>query len=118
MLTEQQLIVYGLVLGLIVWGWAVSLRARERALRACRTICREFDMQLLDQTVALEGLWPARDPRGRLCLRRRYGFEFSPDGSRRFNGRLFMLGPQPLYGQLDLPDGSSMVSPAGRPLEE
>lgn len=117
MLTEQQLILFGLILGLIVWAWAISLRAREHALSSCRKICSEFDMQLLDHTVALSGVRLARDGRGRLCLQRRYIFEFSPDGHSRYTGRLFMLGPRPLHGQLDLPDGTSLVSPTGRRLD-
>ena len=108
---------FGLLLGAIIWGWAISLRARERALTAGRRICREFDMQLLDHTVALNGLRLTRDERGRLCLQRRYIFEFSPDGHNRYTGRLFLLGPRPLNAQLDLPDGTSLVSPTGRRLD-
>lgn len=117
MLMTRDFILFGLLLGGIIWGWAVSLRARERALTACRRICREFDMQLLDHTVALNGIRLARDEGGRLCLQRRYIFEFSPDGHSRYTGRLFLLGPKPLHAQLDLPDGTSLVSPTGRLLE-
>lgn len=117
MLMTRDLILFGLVLGLLIWFWAISLRARERALGTCRRICREFDMQLLDHTVALHGIRLARDERGRLCLQRRYIFEFSPDGHSRYTGRLFLLGPKPQHGQLDLPDGTSLVSPTGQLLD-
>lgn len=118
MLMPSDLILFGLVLGLLIWFWAVSLRARERALKSCRKICQSFDMQLLDQTVALGHVRLARDNRGHLCLQRQYIFEFSPDGHSRYNGRLFLHGLKPEHGQLDLPDGSSLVSPSGQILEK
>lgn len=117
MLMVRELLVFALLLGGLIWLWAASLRARERALRACRRICSEFDMQLLDHTVALNGLRTARDERGRLCLERRYQFEFSPDGHSRYTGRLLMVGPWPVNAQLDLPDGTTLVSPQGRRLD-
>ena len=117
MLLAREFILFGLFLGIVIWGWAISLRARERALTSGRRICREFDMQLLDHTVALDQLRLARDERGQLCLQRRYSFEFSPDGHNRYTGRLFLLGPRPVNAQLDLPDGTSLVSPTGRILD-
>lgn len=117
MLMARDLFLFALVLGSLIWFWALSLRARERALQACRRICAEFNMQLLDHTVALNGIRLDRDNNGRLCLQRRYLFEFSPDGHSRYGGRLFMLGPRPISAQLDLPDGTTLVSPTGRRLD-
>lgn len=117
MLPARDFIIAALLLGTLVWFWAMTLRAREQALRACRRICQEFGMQLLDQTVALTGLKPARDSSGRFCFRRRYGFEFSPDGRTRYRGRLDMTGLQPVCCQLDLPDGRTLVSTTGRRLD-
>ncbi len=113
----RDLVLFGLLLGALIWFWAASLRARERALAACRRICNEFDMQLLDHTVALSSMRPARDGRGRLALSRCYAFEFSPDGHTRYTGRLFLLGTRPQSGQLDLPDGTTLVSATGRRLD-
>lgn len=117
MMLTRDLVLFGLLLGGLIWFWAASLRARERALVACRRICDEFDMQLLDHTVALSAMRPARDDRGRLVLRRCYAFEFSPDGHTRYTGRLYLLGTRPLSAQLDLPDGTTLVSAAGRRLD-
>ncbi len=117
MLTFQELLVFALLIGLLVGFWASSLRAREQALISCRRICREFNTQLLDQTVSMTRLRPARDARGRLVLSRQYAFEFSPDGQTRYTGRLYMLGMHAQSAQLDLPDGTTLVSPAGRRLD-
>lgn len=113
----RDFILFSLAVGGLIWFWTASLQAREQALTAGRRICREFDMQLLDATVALGGLGLGRDGNGRLCLLRRYDFEFSPDGDSRYNGRLYLHGLQVTSGQLDLPDGSTLVSPTGRRLD-
>ena len=62
-------------------------RAREFALAHCR----ELGLQLLDQSMVIVGFWPVRD-RGRLSFRRRYQFEFSSVGDRRYQGRLVLIG--------------------------
>lgn len=94
--------------------WAASLRARERALGATHKACRELDVQLLDETVALEGLWVGRDPRGRLRLRRRYAFEFTPDGLRRHSGRAELVGAYLRALHFRFPDGTTILGPEGR----
>ncbi len=80
------------LLGLLVWFWFDSLRAREAALACCRAACRENRLQLLDQTVECISLRPARSAVGRLVLRRTYRFEFSDTGDNRREGRVVMLG--------------------------
>lgn len=112
----DDLLLFGLTLALLIGFWATSLRAREQALAEGRRICKEFDMQLLDHTVALAALRLARDSGGRLVLSRRYAFEFSPDGQTRYTGRLYLLGNQLQSAQLDMPDGTTLVSATGRRL--
>ena len=63
-------------------------RARELAAR----YCAELDLQLLDQSVVIRGIWPARDDDGRLRLRRTYQFEFASTGERRYQGVIVLLG--------------------------
>lgn len=88
--------------GLLVWFWADTLRARERAIDLCRAACGRRGLQLLDQTVALDRLRPGRDERGRLRLQRRYRFEFTRDGRARDSGTVLMLGAR--MQSLELPD--------------
>ena len=68
--------------------WSDSLRAREFALRECKTACERADMQFLDQTVALANVGLTRDAKGHVCIRRRYRFEFSIDGGDRYPGQI------------------------------
>ena len=52
----------------------------------------EQDLQLLDQTIVLKGVWPRRSDLGSLQLRRRYGFEFTSTGEARYQGLIELSG--------------------------
>lgn len=54
--------------------------------------CRQFNLQLLDQSMVIKGLWLDKNARGRLSIRRRYHFEFSSTGEQRYQGVLILLG--------------------------
>ncbi len=77
--------------GLAVALWFDALAARELAARHARRLCQEAGLQLLDHTVSLQRLGFARRD-GRLCLRRRYGFEVSFDGTDRHPANIGMVG--------------------------
>lgn len=79
-------------LGLVAWGWYSGTVAKEAAVRAARRACAAHQQQLLDETVALQGVKPRRDRSGRVRLLRRYGFEFSGDGEARHRGAIELLG--------------------------
>ena len=81
-----------LLIALLGWLWYDSMRARERAVQAGKQACARNGLLFLDDTVQIVKLWPARDPDGRLVLRRTYRFEFSDDGARRRDGIVVMLG--------------------------
>ena len=83
-----------LLLGLLLWFWQSSLRARERAREAGLEACRSCQVQMLDDTVSLHKLWLRRDLRGHLCLERLYIFEFSDTGDSRRRGSITLLGGQ------------------------
>lgn len=65
---------------------------RELALGVARKRCRELDVQLLDDTVVLRGLWVRRGEGGRLQWWRSYLFEFTATGDDRYPGSIEMLG--------------------------
>lgn len=90
-----------LVMAALVWLWYDSMRARERAVQAGKQACERNALQFLDDTVQIVKLWPARDPNGRLAIRRTYRFEFSDDGARRRGGVIVMLGARLESLQLD-----------------
>lgn len=54
--------------------------------------CDQFDLQLLDQSMVIKGLWVEKNPYGALSVRRRYQFEFSSTGEQRYLGVLTMAG--------------------------
>lgn len=86
-----------LVLLLLLAGtlfWVDSLRARERAVAAGRAACERYGVQFLDETVSFAQLRLARDPAGRLRLRRSYSFEFSDTGNNRRAGAIVVLGAE------------------------
>lgn len=95
-----------LVCGLIAWFWQDSLRTRERAVQAAAQACKEINAQLLDQTVSLESLKPARSKYGRLTFKRIYGFDFSVAGYERRSGRAFMVGQTLQQVQIDEVEGT------------
>lgn len=83
-----------LLLGALVWLWFDSLRAREIGVDAVRQACKAEGLQLLDETIALHSLRPARSPWGGWTLRRVYFFEFSDTGDNRRRGSVLLLGRQ------------------------
>lgn len=80
-----------IALGLGLWLWRDSLRAREAAVKICARACEGEGLQFLDQTVALIRMRPVLGV-GPLRLRRVYGFEFSRNGADRYDGSVTMLG--------------------------
>jgi hypothetical protein len=82
-------------IALIIVGiflWLDSLRARERAVRAGKSACERYNLQLLDDTVSFARLRLARDEGGQLKIARTYVFEFSDTGNNRRHGAIVMLG--------------------------
>ena len=86
------LIGFFLVSGLGLLFWRDSLGAREQARAASARACQQINVQLLDDTVALERLWPRRDRDGRLKLERLYVFEFTDTGLVRRTGSVLLVG--------------------------
>ena len=86
---------------LIGFFWSDSLKAREIAFRAAKTHCQQMNVQLLDEYVALNALWPRKDKDGKTRAWRSYQFEFSSTGNERYNGKIIMLGKKILSVQLE-----------------
>ncbi len=80
-----------LLMGFLVLWWFSAIKARDRARDVASSFCERQGWQLLDQTVALSSMRPVR-VEDRLQWRRRYRFDFSPDGGQRRGGELTLLG--------------------------
>lgn len=81
-----------LLLAALGWFWFDSLHALEIARNAGRQVCRNANVQFLDDTVSGIGLALVRDESGRRVLRRTYRFEFSETGNSRLEGKMILLG--------------------------
>lgn len=80
------------LLAILGWFWLDGLKARDAAVAAARRACAAENLQLLDDTVSITGLKPARDDDGRLLLQRVYSFEYSDTGDNRRRGSIALLG--------------------------
>ncbi|HEX8986744.1 MAG TPA: DUF3301 domain-containing protein [Rhodocyclaceae bacterium] len=91
-----------LALGALAWLWYDSMKARDAGIEAVRAACQAEGLQLLDETVSIAGLKPARDENGRLALRRVYAFEYSDTGDNRRRGSIVLLGQRVLVVNIGL----------------
>lgn len=93
--------------GAVIVLWWQSDKVKAQAMRHVQLHCRQLGLQLLDQTMVLKGLWPARGKEGNLALRRRYQFEFSVSGATRHKGTVELIATSVQSLQLEphpLPD--------------
>lgn len=99
-----------LALAGVVLFWISAVNARDRARELARDFCRRQGWQLLDQTVALKSLRPVRTTDG-IRWRRRYRFDFSPDGAGRRKGELTLTRGRLVRIWAELEDGSRLIEP-------
>ena len=86
----------------LAWLWYDSLKARDAAINATRKACESEGLLLLDDTVAISSLKPARDAEGQLKLRRVYDFEYSDTGNNRRKGSVVIQGERILIINIGL----------------
>lgn len=91
-----------LTLGACGWLWFDSTRAHETGIQAARTACESEALQLLDETVSLRSLRPARNDAGQITLRRVYEFEYSDTGDNRRRGSVVLLGHEVIVVNIGL----------------
>jgi Protein of unknown function (DUF3301) len=85
--------------------WFESLRIREYVIKHCNQLCRETDLQLLDQTVSLISLSLKRANNGGMSILRKYQFEVSENGVDRYSGYVTLLGKRIIESHLEGPQG-------------
>jgi hypothetical protein len=91
-----------LILSALAWLWFDSVKARDIAVQAAQAACSAAELQLLDATVSIASLKPARNEDGQLVLRRVYSFEYSDTGNNRRPGSIAMLGQAVLFVNIGL----------------
>jgi hypothetical protein len=97
-----------LALAAVCLWWLSAIRARDRARSLAAAFCQRHGWQLLDQTVALSGMRPVRS-KDRMCWRRHYRFDFSPDGGERRSGELILEGTRAVRVSAELPEGGNLI---------
>jgi len=78
------------VIVLVYWWHSGSFKGRARALAIA--YCQQYNLQLLDQSMVICGIWPERTAQGKLAMRRRYQFEFTSTGEHRYQGIVVLSG--------------------------
>lgn len=89
---DSNIVIVLALLGLIAYYIWISQGAKEIAHRAAKAYCAKVGVQFLDDSVVIRGIGVARNRSGQLCLKRRYDFEFTSTGERRYRGSVGLLG--------------------------
>ena len=94
----------------LAWLWFDSLKAREIAVRAARNACSADGLMLLDDTVAIASLKPARNEAGHITLQRAYDFEYSDTGNNRLTGGVVLRGHRVTMINVGAGDGTNVYT--------
>jgi hypothetical protein len=98
-----------LFIGLLVWFWSNSVRAKEFALHASAIACKDINAQFLDQTASLKKISVSRNASGRMTLLRIYDFDFSLDRETRSKGHVTIIGQKVTQVILDRDDDDGVT---------
>ena len=85
-------LIWSTLIAAFISFWWQGDKVKSIAMSHVIRVCKEQNLQLLDQTMVLKGVWPVRDDEGLLRLRRRYSFEFTSTGEARSQGTAELLG--------------------------
>lgn len=81
-----------ILLSIATWFWFDTLQCQEIAKAICKQQCKQLELQLLDDTIALVRVRLKRNNYGRLKVQRTYLFEFFDGGNKRQQGTIIMRG--------------------------
>ncbi|MBE9561863.1 MAG: DUF3301 domain-containing protein [Proteobacteria bacterium] len=102
-------IIFLILLGSCIWFWFDTLKCREATKVVAQRVCKQLQLQLLDDTITIIKLRVKRNKNGRLSWHRTYQFEFSNSGNNRQKGIIIMLGIK--LEILEMPDTNRVISP-------
>ena len=91
MLTLGNMFVLMLLATGAAWLWH-NHGLRERALERVKQHCKNLDIELLDENVALKKIGLIPDANGNKRLARVYNFEFTVTGDQRHTGTITQFG--------------------------
>lgn len=96
----QELFLIALLVSGVLYWWD-AMYTYELVLQRCQHLCRNADLQLLDNTVTRQRIWLGRSPTGGLQIRRIYSFDYSDDNESRRQGYIVTLGHHVAEASLD-----------------
>ena len=96
---EELIIIF--LLPILVWFWFDSSKVKELARRKGFLLCKNTQVQFLDDTVHLVKLGMAKNSYGQLKIARTYAFEFTNNEYIRYTGRLYFAGHQLMHTYMD-----------------
>ena len=98
--------IFTLVILIILWF--EIFKAREQVIKRCQQVCREADLQFLDQTVAVISVKFRIGRNNRLELHRTYQFEYSENGVDRYKAYVDMLNNRIISIRFTSADGRTV----------
>lgn len=84
-----------------IWVWYSGAKTKEIAIDFVQLALRETGLQLLDGTIYIKKIWPARLPSGSVGVLRFYNFEYTSNGADRYRGIIVMAASQLEYLQFE-----------------
>jgi hypothetical protein len=94
-----------------LWSWSTS--GRERVVGVVKEVCADLGLQRLDDSVVLSGLRLLRAAGG-WRIGRIYRFEFTLDGSARYEGDVGLAGNTLAWVRVGHPQGDIHIDIAAR----
>jgi uncharacterized protein DUF3301 len=91
-----------MALTLIIWFWLSSMKINETARVIGAKICRENNVQFLDETVHLSSMKLGKNNYGQIKLLRKYKFEFTNSEYHRYSGEIVLSGHVLLSSHMDV----------------
>lgn len=98
---NDTIIIFLLILIIVVWYWWDTNLAKEIARREGKKACDDVDLQFLDDTVAKQKMWLARNNKGHMVICRCYHFEFANLGDIRYRGEITLFGNRVVNIKMD-----------------
>lgn len=90
-----------LFIALAIALYSYNTAVRESAYRAAQQACAESQVQNLDGYVALKSIYFGRNANEKLRILKRYQFEFTTTGSKRYLGHVIMQGKHPIIIEME-----------------
>jgi len=90
-----------MILAVLVWFWLESMKVNELARKIGARICRENNVQFLDDTVHLASISPGKNSYGQIKALRKYKFEFTNSEYHRYQGEIVLAGKQLIKSHMD-----------------